>query len=107
MYDAETDSWSIIAENDEMLGHIHMSVVSFHGSIFAFGGNTNNVDNSSTNLVWQLTNRKDVWSWDQFKEKLMEARTQHTSITKGTSILYTQNTSHAYRKHYNSHWWLQ
>ena len=107
MYDAETDSWSIIAENDEMLGHIHMSVVSFHGSILAFGGNTNGEDNSSTKMVWQLAKRKDVWSWDEFKETLMVPRTQHTSITKGTSMTCNQNTIITYRKHYNSYWWFQ
>ena len=106
MYDAETDSWSIIADNEEMLGHIHMSVVNFHGSVMAFGGNKNGEDNSSTKMVWQLTNRKDEWSWSVFKEQLMEPRTQHTSITKGTFITHNQNTSHTYRKHYNSHWWL-
>ena len=83
MYDVKTDTWSVIASNDEMTGAIWMSAVNFRGTVFAFGGQWQGVDDSASEDVYRLTNNHNVFNWHKNESGLMSKRTQHTSITRG------------------------
>ena len=55
MYEVKTDTWSVIASNDEMTGAIWMSAVNFRGTVFAFGGQWQGVDDSASEDVYLTT----------------------------------------------------
>ena len=83
MYDAETDTWSVIATNEEMSHLINFSAVNYgNAAIFAFGG-INNQDKQESDQVWRLQHKNNTWKWEKFRHSLMTTRSQHTSIIQG------------------------
>ena len=83
MYDAESDTWNIIASNEEMKGAIWMSAVNFHNTILAFGGSWQGVEHSAHGDVYRLVKHNNVFTWHKNENGLLHIRAQHTSITRG------------------------
>ena len=88
MYNVETDSWKIIAQNPEMMGYQFFSVVHYHHNPWAFGGSRFEVEESISRDVYRLRKKNETFTWSKFEEKLMSVRHQHTSIQRGNTIIH-------------------